>query len=116
MVVDDAADARFLITLVLGDAADIEVVAEAEGAEEALALLDDSAVHVALVDARMPAIDGYELTRRILQRRPEVRVALLTSVVDSVIEADAREAGAVAAWSKGELDRLPDQIRALAGG
>jgi DNA-binding NarL/FixJ family response regulator len=113
MVVDDAADARFLIMLVLGDAEGIEVVAEADGAERALALLDDCVVDVALVDARMPAVDGYELTRLILERRSEVRVALLTSVVDSVIEAAALEAGAVAAWSKGELDHLAEQIRAL---
>ena len=32
MVVDDAADARFLIGLMLGEHADLEVVAEADGA------------------------------------------------------------------------------------
>jgi CheY-like chemotaxis protein len=115
MVVDDAADARFLITLVLGDAADIEVAAEAEGAEQALALLPGLEFDVALVDARMPAVDGYELTRRLLAQRPGLRIALLTSVVDSVIEAEARNAGASACWSKSELEELAERIRELAG-
>src|SRR3712207_2963832 len=113
MVVDDAADARFLITLVLGDADDIEVVGEADGAEQALALLPGLDPDVVLVDARMPAIDGYELTRRMLAQRPGMRIALLTSMVDSVIEAEAMAAGAAACWSKAELDRLPDALRAL---
>jgi DNA-binding NarL/FixJ family response regulator len=116
MVVDDAADARFLITLVLGDAEGIEVVAEADGAERALELLPDLELDLVLVDARMPAVDGYQLTRMLLERRPGLRIALLTSVVDSVVQSDATEAGAVACWSKAELDRLADQIRALAAG
>ena len=114
MVVDDAADARFLITLVLGDVEDIEVAAEAEGAEQALALLPGLDLDFVLVDARMPAVDGYELTRRMLAQRPGLRIALLTSVVDAVIEAEAAAAGAAACWSKAELDGLADGIRALA--
>jgi DNA-binding NarL/FixJ family response regulator len=116
MVVDDAADARFLIALVLGDADGIEVVAEAEGADAALEQLDAAAPDVALVDARMPAIDGYELTGMLLERRPGIRVALLTSVVDAVVEQKAREAGAIACLSKGDMDQLPDAVRALAAG
>jgi DNA-binding NarL/FixJ family response regulator len=113
MVVDDASDARFLITLMLGEADGIEVVAEADGADSALAALSAAAADVALVDARMPAVDGYELTGMLLAQQPELKVALLTSVVDGVIEAQAREAGAAACWSKGDLDALPGQIRAL---
>jgi DNA-binding NarL/FixJ family response regulator len=113
MVVDDASDARFLIALMLREADGIEVVSEADGADSALAALDQAAPDVALVDARMPAVDGYQLTGMLLERRPDLLVALLTSVVDSVIVAQAREAGAAACWSKAELEELPDQIRAL---
>lgn len=113
MVVDDAADARFLVSLILRDAEGIDVVAEADSADTALERLDG--IDVVLCDARMPMVDGYELTRRMLAVRPGLRVALLTSVVDTVIESQAREAGAAAAWSKGDMDALPDRIRALAG-
>jgi DNA-binding NarL/FixJ family response regulator len=115
MVVDDASDARFLIGLVLGDADDIEVVADTDGAASALAALADAAPDVALVDARMPAVDGFELAPQLLARAPGLRVALLTSMVDSVIEGRARDAGAQACLSKGDLDGLPAAVRALAG-
>jgi CheY-like chemotaxis protein len=115
IVVDDAADARFLIGLVLGDSEGVEVVAEAEGADAALAALDGGAApDVALVDARMPAIDGYELTAMLLERMPDLRVAMLTSVVDAVVEEKALEAGAHACFSKAEMDGLAERVITLA--
>ncbi len=114
MVVDDAADARFLIGVILGDAEDITIVAEAEGGREALEVIEEHDPDIVLVDARMPAMDGYELTRTLVERRPGQRVALLTSVVDAVIEREARQAGATACWSKADFDRLAEQIRGLA--
>jgi CheY-like chemotaxis protein len=114
MVVDDAADARFLISLILGEHDDIEVVAEADGAPAALELLEGARPDVALVDARMPVIDGFELARALLERAPGLRVAMLTSMVDSVVEARAREVGAAACFSKGDLPELPSLVRSLA--
>ena len=115
MVVDDAADVRYLIGLVLEGADGVEVVAEAEGAERALALLEEARPDVALVDARMPAVDGFELTGMLLERRPDLRVAMLTSVVDAVVEQQARDAGAHACFSKADIDGLPDRLTALLG-
>ncbi|MEA2169319.1 MAG: hypothetical protein QOF76_2619 [Solirubrobacteraceae bacterium] len=114
MVVDDAADARFLISLILGEHDDLEVVAEADGAPAALEMLEDARPDVALIDARMPVIDGFELARSLLERAPGLRVAMLTSMVDSVVEARAREAGAAACFSKGDLPELPGLVRSLA--
>ena len=113
MVVDDAADARFLVGLVLGEAEGVEVVAEADGAASALAQLDAADPDVALVDARMPAVDGFELTGELRKRRKSLKVALLTSVVDDVVAEQARVAGAHACWSKADLDALPAAIQAL---
>lgn len=116
MVVDDAADARFLIGLMLADAEGIQVVAEADGGAAALEQLDGAAPGVALVDARMPLMDGFELTGELIARRPDLRVAILTSVVDGVVEQQAADAGAHACWSKADLDGLPAAVRELAGG
>ena len=114
MVVDDAADARFLIGIVLGEAADLEVVAEADGAGAAMALLDEAQPDVALLDARMPAVDGYELAGMLLERRPQLRIALLTSMVDEVVEEQALAAGAHACFSKAEMDDLAERVLTLA--
>ena len=115
MVVDDAADARFLIGLVLRDAEGVEVVAEAADADAALALLDEGIrPEVALLDARMPVVDGFELCRLLRARHPGLRIALLTAVVDEVIAEEARAAGAHACLSKGDLEELAARVRALA--
>jgi CheY-like chemotaxis protein len=116
IVVDDAADTRFLIGLVLGDAEGVEVVAEADSADAALAAMEAGArPHVALVDARMPAVDGYELTGMLRQRFPDVRVAVLTSMVDEVVEQQARDAGAHACLLKADMADLGELVLALAG-
>ena len=116
LVVDDQADVRFLVRIILDDHADLEVVGEADGADAALDGLDAARPDVAIVDARMPRIDGYELTGRLLELRPDLRIALLTSIVDEFIEERARDAGAHACVSKADFDALPGVIRQLAGG
>ena len=116
IVVDDAADARFLIGLVLGDCTDLAIVAEADGADAALAALDDARPDVALLDARMPVVDGYQLAGMLLERRPDLRIALLTSMVDEVVEEKALAAGAHACFSKAEMDGLGERVVALARG
>src|SRR3954453_11076883 len=114
MVVDDQADVRFLLGLIFRDHADIELVAEANGAEAALAALGPSAPDVALLDARMPVTDGFELAPMLLAEAPALRIALLTALVDEVVEERAREAGAAICVSKADFELLPDLVRSLA--
>jgi DNA-binding NarL/FixJ family response regulator len=114
MVVDDQADVRFLIRVVLRDHPGVEVVAEADGAAAALAAVGSAAPDVALVDARMPVMDGFELAPQLLAAAPGLRIAVLTTIVDEVVEADARAAGAVACLSKDDVDGLPETILELA--
>jgi DNA-binding NarL/FixJ family response regulator len=114
MVVDDQSDVRYLIGLILGEHPDIDIVAEADGAAAALALLDDAAPDVAVLDARMPITDGFELVPQLVERLPDLRIALLTSIVDEVVEEQARAAGAHACASKADFDALPDLVRRLA--
>lgn len=116
MVVDDAADARLLVRLMLSEHDDVTVVAEADGATAALEQLEAAAPDVALLDARMPVTDGFELTAALLARRADLRVAILTSMVDEVVQERAAAAGAVRAVSKGEFPRLADVVRSLAAG
>jgi DNA-binding NarL/FixJ family response regulator len=116
MVVDDQEDVRFLIGVILGDHGDMVIVADAPTAAEALERFDDAAPDVVIVDARMPVVDGFELAREMLVRRPSLPVALLTTVVDERIEEQAEASGVRAVLSKGEFDALPDVVRELASG
>jgi DNA-binding NarL/FixJ family response regulator len=113
MLVDDAADARMLIRLILGEHDDFEVVAEADGAASALAQLKASRPDVVLVDARMPVVDGFELSRTLRAESPGLRVAILTSMADEVTREQSTINGADACLSKGELSALPQTVRDL---
>jgi CheY-like chemotaxis protein len=63
LVVDDHADARDLMRLVLGNR-NARVVCAAN-AHEALALVERERPHVMVSDIGMPVVDGYELLRRV---------------------------------------------------
>jgi DNA-binding NarL/FixJ family response regulator len=115
MVVDDHEDARFLIGVILGDHEDVQIVASAASAAEALELFDAAEPDVAIVDLRMPAVDGLELCGMLLARSPELPVGIVTSIVDEHIEAQALAAGARTCASKEDFDALPDVVRRLAG-
>ena len=77
----------FLIGILLDEHEDLEVVAEADGAT----LRSERRWPHARRTSRSwtpacRAVDGFELTRALLERRPDLRVAILTSVVDDVVE------------------------------
>jgi DNA-binding NarL/FixJ family response regulator len=79
IVVDDHALVRRGMGHVVRECfADAEVV-EAGGAAEALSLMGDHEIDIALVDVRMPDGDGLELLREMKQRWPDVPVIMLTS-------------------------------------
>jgi two-component system response regulator DesR len=116
MVVDDQEDMRFILGVILGDHADLALVAQAASATEALAAFDEAAPDVAIVDARMPITDGYELSRMLLERRPDLPIAILTAHVDDEVQAAAAAAGVQVVASKADFETLPDLVRGMAAG
>jgi len=78
-------------------------VVEARDGTEALALVDEAEVDLALVDVRMPGMDGLTLLDRLHAARPEIAVVIITAHgnMDTVIR--ALRAGAV--------DFLPKPVR-----
>lgn len=65
LIVDDHALVRMGIRRLLEDMSDVEVVADAESGEQALALVKKHSPDVVLLDMKMPGIDGWEVTRRL---------------------------------------------------
>jgi two-component system, NarL family, response regulator DevR len=113
MVVDDHEDVRFIVGVILGDHSDMALVVEAASATDALAAFDGAAPDVALVDARMPITDGYELSRKLLERRPDLPIAILTAHVDDDVRAAAAAAGVHVVASKADFEALPELVREL---
>ena len=69
-----------------------EVVAEARDGEEAVALAREHAPDLAIMDVKMPRLDGIEAARRILDERP-IPIVMLTAYGHQELVARAVEAG-----------------------
>ena len=73
---------------------EFEVVGEASTGEEAVARASQLRPDVILMDLQMPAVNGIEATRRILQEIPNVRVLVVTLFEDDESVFMALRAGA----------------------
>ena len=69
-----------------------EVCAEARDGEEAVALARSEQPDVAILDVKMPKLDGIEAARRILDERP-IPIVMLTAYGQEELVARAAEAG-----------------------
>jgi two-component system, response regulator PdtaR len=69
-----------------------EVCAEARDGEEAVALARSERPDVAIMDVKMPKLDGIEAARRILEERP-IPIVMLTAYGQDELVQRAAEAG-----------------------
>jgi DNA-binding NarL/FixJ family response regulator len=73
-----------------------ESVGEACSGDELLRMVAERTPELALVDVRMPEMDGIEVTRRIKHAHPEVVVVLISIEERANLPADALSSGAAA--------------------
>jgi response regulator NasT len=85
-----------------------EVCAEARDGEEAVRLASETKPDVALLDVKMPNLDGIEAARRILDERP-IPIVMVTAYGERELVARAVEAGVFGYLVKPfrETDLLP---------
>lgn len=82
LLADDHAVVRKGIRDFLEEDPTLRVIAEASDGAEAWALITQQQPQVAVLDIRMPHLSGVELTRRIKEKYPQVRVLILTAYDD----------------------------------
>lgn len=117
LLVDDQALVRSGFKMLISAETDLKVVGEASNGKEALDFLSKNKVDVALMDIRMPVMDGVEATRRISANFMATKVLVLTTFdVDEYVFA-ALKAGASGFMLKdARPDDLLNAIRAVAAG
>ncbi|HWH27405.1 MAG TPA: response regulator transcription factor [Mycobacteriales bacterium] len=117
VVAEDQALVRAGLVTILATDADIDVVGQAADGEHAVALVRTTRPDVALVDVRMPVLDGIAATRRIVEELPGTRVLVLTTFGDDEVVLEALRAGAAGFLLK---DTRPEDllaaVRAVAAG
>ncbi|EMD25223.1 response regulator [Amycolatopsis azurea] len=95
LIVDDQALFREALATLLEVQPEIEVVGEAADGEQAVRLCAELRPDVALMDLRMPVLDGIAATTRLRAEQPGVRVLALTTFDDDEDVFAALRAGAV---------------------
>ena len=117
VIADDQALVRSGFRLIVDARPDLEVVGEAEDGEQAVALVEQLAPDVILLDVRMPNLDGIEATKRIVASGSVTRILVLTT-----FDLDEYVYGAIRAGASGFLlkdvrpGELVDAIRVVASG
>jgi two-component system chemotaxis response regulator CheB len=101
MIVDDSTVARAVLKRMISSARELEVVAEAQNALEALDILDSLTLDIVLLDVEMPGMSGLEALPEISRRARGARILILSSVCDEGAEAKVR------ALTLGAADTLP---------
>ncbi|MEV0748334.1 response regulator transcription factor [Streptomyces sp. NBC_00184] len=117
LIADDQPMQRFGFRMLLESQDDMTVVGEAANGHEALQLVERHQPDVALMDIRMPLLDGIEATRRIIRTGSRTRVLIVTTFDLDRYAYDGLRAGASGFLIK---DALPEEllsgIRAVASG
>jgi len=117
LLVDDHEMVRDALADVLSADPDIEVVAQADTAEEALQRLRKTPVDIVVLDVRLAGMSGIEASSLITKKYPEVGVLILTSYPDEQAMVSAFAAGALGFINKeSSHSLLREAIRSVAKG
>jgi two-component system chemotaxis response regulator CheB len=125
LVVDDSASVRQILTTILNDDPDIEVMGAASDPFAAARRLQEEIPDVIILDIEMPRMDGITFLRKIMAQRP-IPVIICSTLTEqgSDLMFEAFEAGAVDIVPKPRVDtrqalqesslRLRDAVKAAA--
>lgn len=97
MIIEDSDVVRMLLEEIISRDSRLEVTASVSNAEEGLRLLNTVAPDVISLDIRLPGMNGFQATKRIMSERPTPIVVVSASVEkeDLKISINALKAGAL---------------------
>ncbi len=117
LLVDDHLVVRNGVRMMLANAEDIAIAAEAENARAAMQMLSQHEVDVAVVDIGLPDTNGLDLLRQLKARQPDLAVLILSMYGEDIYAVRAIKLGAAGYLTKDcPSDNLIDAIRHAAQG
>ena len=114
LLVDDAADIRVLLKLVLEFDDEFVVVAEAANGEEAIRLSAEHQPDLVVLDIAMPVMDGMDALQQLRLVAPKTKVVMYSAYDSGWLAERARGFGAAAYLDKtaGVVDMV-GQLRSI---
>jgi two-component system nitrate/nitrite response regulator NarL len=117
LVADDHPLFREALADTIDQRPELELVAKVASGREALAAIQGTPPEVAVLDMRMPELDGMEVVDAVSRDELPTRVLLLSAFVDSALAYRALGAGAAGYLSKDSTgERICEAILAVAQG
>lgn len=114
MLVDDHAVVRMGFKLLLQGSPDITVVGEAQSGEDAVRQFQELAPDVLVMDISMPGIGGLEAIDRVLAKKPQQKILVLSAHEDVMHARRVLKAGASGYLTKrSAAEVLMEAIRAV---
>src|SRR6266568_1916886 len=118
LIVEDSKVIREFLEHIIGNDPRLEIVGAVESAEQALLILDRVSPDVISMDIRLPGMNGFEATQRIMAERPIPIVVVSASVEkeDLRVTMNALQAGALtvlekpAGTSSAEYEALAERL------
>jgi DNA-binding NarL/FixJ family response regulator len=116
LVVDDAANLRELLTLLLDTEDDFDVIGTASDGQQAIAVAEALLPDIVLLDLAMPVMDGMQALPLLRQIVPNARIVVFSGFERSGLVDEALEVGADAYLEKGaSVMQLVQLLRELRG-
>lgn len=117
LVADDHPLYREGVVRALAASGQVEVVAEAGDGRSALAAIQEHSPDVALLDYKLPELDGVAVTNAVVREQRSTRVLLVSAFSDSGVVYRALETGAAGFVSKeARREQIVDAVLACARG
>ncbi len=116
-LVDDQELVRTGFRLILESEDDLEVIGEADDGKSGIELIRSRRPDVALMDVRMPVMDGVEATRRLAEASSETRIIIVTTFdLDEYVFAALRHGASGFLLKDAPANQLIAAIRVVASG
>jgi DNA-binding NarL/FixJ family response regulator len=104
VIIEDQEEQRLHLTAEFERDKRFRVLAAAAEAEAGIRLVCELKPDLALVDVRLPDMDGFQVTRQILKYLPNTRIILNSAIPSTVYHQQSIQSGAIAFFSKRQLN------------
>ena len=117
LMIDDHSIVRNGIRMMINTTDDIEILAEAESAEEAQRVFHKGIFDVVLLDIGLPGMNGFEFLKILHASHPTLPILMLSMYPEDIYGPRALKFGASGYLTKNSaIETLTSAIRTVAGG
>ncbi|MBF0189448.1 MAG: response regulator [Magnetococcales bacterium] len=93
LIVDDSSLARMMMRKIFATGFKEWTLVEAKDGEEALSIVGETPLSLALVDFNMPGLNGIELAEKLMENQPELPIHLVTANIQERMRLRAEALG-----------------------